>query len=94
MTHLISRRELPLATLAAASLRAQSPAAPGIGFIGLGNRSKAHFAAITKLPDARVVGLSDLESARIEAVNAKLPVRAAAYTDYRELLKESRWAWS
>jgi predicted dehydrogenase len=88
MNYSISRRELALGALAAAGLSGQSDAPPGIGVIGLGNRSKAHFSALTKLPEARVMALSDLESARIDAANAKLPSKAASYTDYRELLKD------
>jgi predicted dehydrogenase len=88
MSHSISRREIALGALAAAGLSGQSTTVPGIGVIGLGNRSKAHFSAYTRLPEAHVVALSDLESARIDAVNAKLPAKAASYTDYRELLKD------
>jgi predicted dehydrogenase len=82
-----TRRELA-ALASAAALPAQTAPPPGIGVVGLGNRSQAHFAAMAKLPEARVVALSDVDSARIAVVNEKLPTKATAYTDYRELLRD------
>lgn len=88
----ISRREFAskIAAVAAAAqgLNAQSSEAPRLGFIGLGARSKAHFAALKELPQAPVVALCDLESARINETNAGLPTKATGYTDYRELLHD------
>ncbi len=75
---------------ATARLSAQSESAPGLGFIGLGARSKAHFAAFKDLPGVRVAALCDLQSARIEETNSQLPSKAEAYTDYRELLHDKK----
>ena len=91
MDHLWSRRQFGAALAVSASvagLQAQSGAPPGIGFIGLGARSKAHFAAFKQLPDVHVTALCDLQSARIEETNQGLPAKAASYTDYRELLHD------
>lgn len=78
-------------TLAAAAYSlnaAQDSTAPRLGFIGLGARSKAHFAALKELPQAHVVALCDLQSARIDETNAGLPSKAVGYTDYHELLHD------
>lgn len=87
----ISRREFT-GTLAAASvaysLNAQTSPTPGLGFIGLGARSKAHFEALKDVPEAHVVALCDIQSSRIDETNAGLPVKAEGYTDYRELLHD------
>ncbi|MBV9157548.1 MAG: Gfo/Idh/MocA family oxidoreductase, partial [Acidobacteriaceae bacterium] len=85
----LTRRDFT-ATLAAAAygLNAQTGGTPGLGFIGLGARSKAHFRAFKDLPQARIVALCDLQSARIEETNAGLPSKAEAYTDYHELLHD------
>lgn len=80
----VTRREMALMP---AALAAQTGATPGMGVIGMGNRAKAHMAALAKL-NARVVALSDVESAKIDAANAGLASKATAYTDYRELLKD------
>src|SRR5262245_41860513 len=90
MTERISRRGFALSTAAAgaAALSAQTGATPGIGVIGIGNRSKAHFAALEKMPESHIVALSDLESKKIDEVNATLPAKASSYTDYRELLRD------
>jgi predicted dehydrogenase len=79
------------ATLASAAYSlnaAQDSATPRLGFIGLGARSKAHFAAFKELSQAHVVALCDIQSARIEETNAGLPSKAVGYTDYRELLHD------
>src|SRR5579875_1294842 len=76
------------ATVFASGLHAQTSAPPGIGFIGLGARSKAHFAALKQLPEAKVVALCDIDSSRIRETNAGLPAKAVGYTDYRELLHD------
>ncbi len=91
MSQVISRREFAAGIAAAASihgLNAQSDSTPGIGFIGLGARSKAHFAALKQLPAARVRALCDLQSSRIAETNAGLATKAVGYTDYRELLHD------
>ncbi len=77
-----------LAALSAYNLNAQTGETPGIGFIGLGARSKAHFQAFKELPQAHIVALCDLQSARIEETNAGLPSKAVGYTDYHELLHD------
>ncbi len=92
MSNGISRREfaagLALGATAIGSLNAQSNPVPGIGFIGLGARSKAHFPALKELPEAHVVALCDLQSSRIDETNAELPAKAIGYTDYHELLHD------
>ena len=72
-------------TLNAAQDRAASPR---LGFIGLGARSKPHFAALKEIPENHVVALCDLQSARIEETNAGLRSKTVGYTDYRELLHD------
>jgi len=93
VSNAISRREFTekvamTATVFASGLHAQTSAPPGIGFIGLGARSKAHFAALKQLPEAKVVALCDIDSSRIRETNAGLPAKAVGYTDYRELLHD------
>ncbi|HTM47968.1 MAG TPA: Gfo/Idh/MocA family oxidoreductase [Bryobacteraceae bacterium] len=91
MSQPVSRRDAALAAIAstgAAVLRGQTDSAPGIGAIGLGNRFRAHLAALSQMPEARLTALSDLDSKKIDAVNAGLPSPAASYTDYRELLRD------
>lgn len=91
MNSFLSRREFTAAIVASATgaqINAQPGAPPGIGFIGLGARSKAHFAALKQMPEAHVVALCDLQSARIEETNSGLASKAASYTDYRELLHD------
>ncbi len=77
-----------LASLGAAALDAQSDKPVQIGIIGLGNRSKAHFAGLKGLTEGKIVALCDLESARMDTVNKALPEKAETYTDYRELIKD------
>ncbi|MBM3736554.1 MAG: Gfo/Idh/MocA family oxidoreductase [Acidobacteria bacterium] len=81
-----TRRGLLLGAGAAAAMAQTAP--QGIGFIGLGNRSSKHLDALTKLPEARITALSDVESAKMTAANANLSTKAATYTDYRELLRD------
>jgi predicted dehydrogenase len=92
MNNNLSRREfagkIAAVATAAYSLDAQTSSPPGLGFIGLGARSKAHFAALKELPEARVIALCDIQSSRIAETNAGLPTKAIAYTDYRELLHD------
>jgi predicted dehydrogenase len=86
---MLTRRNFTTTLAAAAySLQGQGDSPPGIGFIGLGARSKAHFEALQELPQARVVALCDLQSSRIDETNAGLPNKAVGYTDYRELLHD------
>lgn len=91
MTNSFSRRTLVstgAACLAAGIARAQPSSPLKIGVIGIGNRSRAHFSAFTRLPEAQVVALCDVESARMAKVNDTLPAKAATYTDYRELIAD------
>ncbi len=88
LNHLISRRRLTLGMAGFAALNAQVKDTPGIGVIGLGNRSRQHFAAMAELPEAKVVALCDLDSKRIAAKNDGLSRKATPYTDYRELLRD------
>lgn len=69
-----------------------------IGFIGTGGIAVSHLANLAQLPDAEVVALCDLAEDRIaaarEAVGRKAPgaraLDAAAYTDYRAMLRDER----
>jgi predicted dehydrogenase len=83
----LSRRDL-VSALGAGSLPAQAQAAARLGVIGLGARSRAHFAAFKSVPEARVTALCDLDSQQIDRVNRDLPAKASGYTDYRELIAD------
>jgi len=83
----LSRRDL-VSALGAGSMLAQSPAAARLGVIGLGARSRAHFAAFKSVPEARVTALCDLDSQQIDRVNKDLPAKASGYTDFRELIAD------
>jgi predicted dehydrogenase len=86
-TDAFSRRSLLAGAASLAATGAQ--AAPlQIGVIGLGSRSRAHFAAFRGLPEARVAALCDVDSARMAQANQALPAKAATYTDYRELIAD------
>ena len=74
--------------LAPGAAIAQAPATARLGVIGLGNRSRSHFAAFRKAPEARITALCDLDSQQIDRVNQELPTRATGYTDYRELIAD------
>lgn len=82
----ISRRTLLGA--GAAALQATAQDAVRLGIIGLGLRSRAHLAALKKLPGGKLVALSDLDGQRMAAVNQGLAGSAAAYTDWRELVRD------
>lgn len=71
----------------AAQLQAQQQLK--IGIIGCGARARQHWGALLKMPDARITALADVESDRMAEVNGQLAEKAATYTDYRELLKDS-----
>ncbi len=79
---------LGAAAMPLARLTAQSQSAPGLGFVGLGLRSKVHFAALKQLPGVRVVAICDIESARMEQADEALTSDAKRYTNYRELLDD------
>lgn len=87
----MNRREslsLGAATVAASfSLLAQSNPHK-VAIIGTGNRARSHWGALGKMPEARITALCDLESARADKVNETLGIKAAVYTDYRELLRD------
>lgn len=87
----ITRREAiyaGLGSLGASAAQAQGGAPTRVGIIGIGNRSSAHWGALAKMPEAKMVALSDLESQRMKTVDAKLGLNAAHYTDYKEMLKD------
>lgn len=83
----MTRRTIMAAALVV-PLRALQTGSPKIGLIGLGNRSRAHLESWKTMPGVEIVALCDLESAKIAKVNQSLGGKAAAYTDYRELLKD------
>lgn len=85
----VSRRGMVTA-LGAGALLAQGPRTPRIGVIGLGNRSRSHFEGLKHLPEAAISALCDLDSQRIEKVNAGLPAKTTGYTDYRELIADPK----
>ena len=84
----MTRRTILAATALAVPSAAQQASAPKIGLIGLGNRSRAHLDAWKTMPGVEIAALCDLESAKIAKVNESIGGKAAAYTDYRELLKD------
>jgi predicted dehydrogenase len=63
-----------------------------IGMIGLGLRAGAHLSALRKLPDAKITALCDIQPDRITKVNEGLPEKAAAYADYKQLVRDPRIA--
>lgn len=88
--HDISRREAiraGIATLGASAALGQGNPVR-VGIVGIGNRSSAHWGALAKMPEAKMVALADLESQRMKTVDDKLGLKAAHYTDYREMLKD------
>lgn len=88
-TSIHRRRLLGAAAASALGGAAAQTAEPfRIGLIGNGNRSTAHVRAYLNLPEAKVVALSDLQSDKMAATNARLKANAATYTDWRELLKD------
>ena len=63
---------------------------PRIGLIGLGNRSRRHLGAYEELGDVEVSALSDIQSDRMRAARRGTAANAEMYTDYRELIADSR----
>lgn len=69
-----------------------------IAFIGAGQRSVSHMAALTHIPDVDVVALADLDVDRAQEAQAKAndrratnsePINATFFSDYREMLAKS-----
>lgn len=92
----LSRRTLLASGLAAAAVRpsvGQSDEAgnpPRVGVIGLGNRSGRHLRALGELRGVEVVALSDIQSDRMRAARQGSAANAEMYTDFRELIADSR----
>ncbi|MFB3826346.1 MAG: Gfo/Idh/MocA family protein [Bryobacteraceae bacterium] len=76
-----------IGTLGATAAQAQDGPVR-VGIVGIGNRSKAHWGALAKMSEAKMVALADLESQRMKAVDEKLGIKTAHYTDYQEMLKD------
>lgn len=91
-----SRRTLLAGGLAATGSRratgqdAGTGQPPRIGVIGLGNRSRRHLGAYEELDDVEVAALSDIQSDRMRAARQGPAANAEMYTDYRELIADSR----
>ncbi|MCB0126187.1 MAG: Gfo/Idh/MocA family oxidoreductase, partial [Caldilineaceae bacterium] len=69
-----------------------------VAFIGAGQRSVSHMAALTHIPDVEVVALADLDTDRAQSAQAKAnerraessaPINAAVFADYRTMLDET-----
>ena len=80
---------------AAAARRAPAQAgvphpAPALGVVGLGNRSTRHLDAFAELAGVEVAALSDIQSERMRAKREGPAANAETYTDYRELIADSR----
>jgi predicted dehydrogenase len=69
-----------------------------VAFIGAGQRSVSHMAALTQIPDVEVVALADLDTDRAQAAQAKAnerrggestPITAAVFADYRAMLDQT-----
>jgi predicted dehydrogenase len=89
---LTRRGYLQSAALAAASLQAAEGEPQRIGVIGAGARSRAHFAGLARMPEAKVTAICDIDGARAREVNQTLGNSAAVYTDYRELIRDKNVA--
>ncbi len=90
-----SRRAVVAGGLAAAAQSAsgQTGAAAGtprVGVIGLGNRSSRHIGAFRELATVEVAALCDIQSDRMRASREGPAATAEMYTDYRELIADSR----
>ncbi|MBI3683775.1 MAG: Gfo/Idh/MocA family oxidoreductase [Acidobacteria bacterium] len=85
----MTRRHYLAAGLMAADqfVQAQEPARK-IGIIGLGARSRAHLAALARMPEARITALCDVDSSRIGKAASDYDLSAVSYTDYRELIRD------
>lgn len=68
----------------------QSGPSPRMGLIGLGNRSRRHRQTFEELGSVEVVALSDIQSERMREARTGPAQNAAMYTDYRELIADSR----
>ena len=82
-----------LAAWAASRGKGQAPAdsdLPGLGLIGLGNRSRRHLAAFEELGNVEVAALSDIEADRMRAAREGPAANAELYTDWRELVADER----
>lgn len=69
-----------------------------VAFIGAGQRSVSHIAALSHIPDVEVVALADLDTDRAQAAQTKAnerrapdsaPVNAAIFADYRVMLEQA-----
>ncbi len=69
-----------------------------VAMIGAGQRSVSHMAALSQIPDVRVVALADLDTDRAREAQAKAnqrradtsdPFDAAIFTDYRDMLEQT-----
>ncbi|MCB0107036.1 MAG: Gfo/Idh/MocA family oxidoreductase [Caldilineaceae bacterium] len=69
-----------------------------VAFIGAGQRSVSHMAALTHIADVQVVALADLDTNRAEAAQAKAnerraansaPISATVFADYRKMLDQT-----
>ena len=93
---IFSRRQIVTAgaaTMGAAMLDAQTSKPVNFGIIGLGSRSGAHVGPLKQLEQqSKIAALCDIQSDRMQKVNAGLPEKAEMYTDYRELIKDKRVA--
>jgi predicted dehydrogenase len=67
-------------------------------FIGAGQRSVSHMAALTYIPDTQIVGVADLDESRaqagIERANGRRnaaapPIQPRIFSDYRTLLEQT-----
>ncbi len=73
-----------------AQVRPADGRTPRIGLIGLGSRSSRHMGAFEELASVEVAALSDIQADRMRAGRQGPAVNAELYTDYRELIADSR----
>ncbi len=96
MNESLSRRTLLAAGLAGPTSRRSAGQAdsrrqvPRIGLIGLGNRSSRHLQTYAELGGVEVAALSDIQSDRMREARRGPAASAENYTDYRELIADSR----
>ena len=88
MTNPMTRRAAISVGVAATLASAQTPSAPKLGIIGLGNRSKRHFAAYQQLDSIEVAAVSDIQADRMRAARTGPAANATMYVDYRELIAD------
>jgi len=69
-----------------------------VAFIGAGQRSISHMAALTHIPDVEIVAVTDLDADRSSAAQAKAnerrapnsrPISATTFVDYRQMLAQA-----